>query len=196
MSSAGQIMVLNTSYQSKLADVCRYFFNQSLVLALFLLVLPGLLFIRLIFAKLFFTRFDGRRRQQGAAAFFGTTPTRVFGLELLGHGGIDHQAVVIAQLFARQNIAARGNKDTPVALIRFAIGFARVVDPTRRVAPVKRVNHMLVVDMEVKRVIGICRVMRMAAQGLFPRNDLAHVLNDGLALGKVSEGEDPLTMHA
>ena len=189
MSSAGQIMVL--SYQSKLVDVCRYFCYQSLVLALFLFV-----FARLFFAGLVFARLDGGRRQQSAAAFLGATPTGVFGLELFGHGGINHQAVVIAQLFARQNIAARGNKDTPTALIRLAIGFARVVDPTRRVAPVQRVNHMLVVDMEVKRVIGVCRVMRMAAQRLFPRNDLAHVLNDGLALGKVSEGEDPLTMHA
>ena len=55
---------------------------------------------------------------------------------------------------------------------------------------------MLVVDMEVKGVVGVCRIMRMAAQGLFPSNDLAHVLNDGLALGKVSEREDTLTMHA
>jgi hypothetical protein len=38
--------------------------------------------------------------------------------------------------------------------------------------------------------------MRMAAQRLFPSDDLAHVLNDGLALGKVGEREDPLTMHA
>jgi len=36
----------------------------------------------------------------------------------------------------------------------------------------------------------------MTAQCLFPSDDLAHVLNDGLALGKVSEGEDTLTMHA
>ena len=55
---------------------------------------------------------------------------------------------------------------------------------------------MLVVNMKVKRMVGVCRIMRMAAQRLFPGDDLAHVLNDGLALGKVSQGKDPLTMHA
>ena len=55
---------------------------------------------------------------------------------------------------------------------------------------------MLVVDVEVKGVVGVCRIMRMAAQGFFPSDDLAHILNDGLALGKVGERKDPLTMHA
>ena len=194
MSSAGQIMVL--SYQSKLVDVCHYFCYQRLVLALFLLVFARLVFIRLTFAELFFTRLDGRRGQQGAAAFFGAAPTRVFSLELFGHGGIDHQTIVIAQFFTRQNIAACGNKDTPITLIRLAIGFAGVVDPPRRIAAVQGVDHMLVVDMEVKGVVGVCWIVRMAAQCLFPSDDLAHVLNDGLALGKVGEREDPLTMHA
>ena len=117
-------------------------------------------------------------------------------MELFGHGGINHQAVVVTQLFSRQNIAACGNKDTPIALIRLAIGFAGVVDPARGVASVQGVDHMLVVDVEVKGVVGVCRVVRMAAQGLFPSDDLADVLNDGLALGKVSQGKDPLTMHA
>jgi len=50
--------------------------------------------------------------------------------------------------------------------------------------------------MEVKGMVRVCQVMRMAAQGLFPSDDLAHVLNDGLAPGKVSAREDPLTVHA
>jgi hypothetical protein len=55
---------------------------------------------------------------------------------------------------------------------------------------------MLVIDMEVKRVIRVLRVVWMATQRFFPRNDLAHILNDGLALGEVRERKDPLTMHA
>ena len=172
------------------------FFNQSLVLTLFLFVFARLVFIRLIFAKLYFPGLDGGRRQQSAAAFLGATPTGVFGLELFGHGGVDHQAVVVTQLFTRQNIASRGNKDTPTAFIRLAIGFAGVVDPPRRIAAIQGIDHMLVVDVEVEGVVGVCRVVRMAAQGLFPSDDLADVLNDGLALGKVSQGKDPLTMHA
>jgi hypothetical protein len=50
--------------------------------------------------------------------------------------------------------------------------------------------------MEVKRVVGVCGVMRMAAQRFFPSDDLAHILNDGLALRKVSQRKDPPTMHA
>ena len=71
-----------------------------------------------------------------------------------------------------------------------------MVDPARRIAAVQGVDHMLVVDVEVKSVVGVCWIVRMAAQGLFPSDDLTHVLDDGLALGKVSECEDPLTMHA
>ena len=55
---------------------------------------------------------------------------------------------------------------------------------------------MLFVDVKVKRVVGVGGVVRVAAQGLFPRDDLAHILNDGLALRKVSQCKDPLTMHA
>ncbi len=71
-----------------------------------------------------------------------------------------------------------------------------MVDPARGVAAIERVDHVLVVDVEVKGVVGVCRVVWMTAQRFFPRDDLAHILNDGLALGKVSERKDPLTMHA
>ena len=58
------------------------------------------------------------------------------------------------------------------------------------------VNHTVFVDVEVKRVVGVFRVMRMASLRLFPRDDFAHVFDDGLALGNGRHGKHPLAMDA
>ena len=58
------------------------------------------------------------------------------------------------------------------------------------------VDHMRFVDVKVKGVVGVLRVMRVAAQGFFPTDDLADILDDGFALGKVGDGEHALAMHA
>ena len=55
---------------------------------------------------------------------------------------------------------------------------------------------MLVVDVKVKRVVGVVWVMRMTAQGFFPADDLAHIFNDGFALGKVGQCKHAFAMHA
>ena len=54
---------------------------------------------------------------------------------------------------------------------------------------------MLVVDMKVKGVVGVCRIVWMAAQRFLPGDDFAHVLDDGLALRKVRARKNPLAMH-
>ena len=71
----------------------------------------------------------GGRRQQGAAAFFGATPAGVFGFEFVGQRRVNHQAVVVAQLFTGQNIAPCFDENAAIDFVGFAIGFARVVDP-------------------------------------------------------------------
>ena len=50
--------------------------------------------------------------------------------------------------------------------------------------------------MEVEGVIGLRRVMRMAAQRLLPRDDLARVFDERLARGDVLHGENAVAMDA
>ena len=58
------------------------------------------------------------------------------------------------------------------------------------------VNHTVFVDVEVKRVVGVFRVVRMAALRLFPGNDLTHIFNDGFTLGNGRHGKHTLAMDA
>ena len=54
---------------------------------------------------------------------------------------------------------------------------------------------MLFIDVKVKRVIWILRVMRVAAQGLLPGDDLADVLEDLLAFCQVCQCKNTFTVH-
>ncbi len=58
------------------------------------------------------------------------------------------------------------------------------------------INHMVCVDMKIKGMVGIFRIMRMAAQGLGPADDLAHIFNNDFPFGQVLHGKDAFTMHA
>lgn len=58
------------------------------------------------------------------------------------------------------------------------------------------VDHHIVVDVKVERVVGLAGVMGVAALGFVPGDDLAGVLNDGLARGNVLHCKHPFAMHA
>jgi len=58
------------------------------------------------------------------------------------------------------------------------------------------INHTVFVNVEVKRVVGVFRVMRMASLRLFPGDDFTHVFDDGLAFGNGGHSEHPLAMDA
>ena len=58
------------------------------------------------------------------------------------------------------------------------------------------VNHMFFIDMKVKGVVGVGRVVWMAFQRFFPADDLADVLNQCLAFSQVLHGKHTLAMHA
>ena len=88
------------------------------------------------------------------------------------------------------------NEDAPIHLDRLAVRTTRVIDPTRRVAAVQTINHPRIVDVKVKRVLRVARVMRMATLRLGHGNDFTHVLDDGLTCGHVTQGEHAFAMHA
>ncbi len=71
-----------------------------------------------------------------------------------------------------------------------------MVDPARRVAAIERVDHVPVIEVEVKRVVGILRVMRMAFLRLCPGDHLALVLDDDFALDDRLCRKHPFAVHA
>ena len=104
----------------------------------------------------------GRQPRLGPAACRGgggAAPAGVFGLQLGRVALFNDQAVVVVQLFARLDIAQRGDENAAVPLIGKAVGVAAVVDPAGRVAAMVGVDHPVFIHMEVKRVVGLAGVM-------------------------------------
>ena len=70
-----------------------------------------------------------------------------------------------------------------------------MVDPARRIATGIAVNHMLVVNVKIKRVVRLQRVVRMAAQRFFPTYHLAHIFQNNLTFGQIRQGKHALAVH-
>lgn len=134
--------------------------------------------------------------QHRATALFGTTTTGVTGLQGLRHGLIAEQTIVKRQLLALENWPARLDENAALDLVRHAVGAARMVDPFGVVALFQRINHPPIVQVKVKRVIGVGRVMRVTAQGLGHGDDLPHILDDCFARCDVARGEHAFTVHS
>lgn len=135
-------------------------------------------------------------RQQRFTATRTATPARVFSLELGGVRLVNDQAVVVVELFAGVDVAQCLDEDSVIVFIGFTVRLAAVVDPARGIAAVLGIDHMLFIDMKVKGVVRVCRVVGMAPQRFFPADDLADVLNQRLAFSQVLHGKHALAMHA
>ena len=135
-------------------------------------------------------------RQQGAATHFVAATARVFSQQLGRVFLVNHQAVVVVEFFTGFDFAQRAYENTPACLVSFAIGGTRMVDPTCVIAAVKRINHIFFADMEVKRVVGVVRVVGMALLRFLPTDDLAGVFDDDFAFGDRQQGKHPFAMHA
>ena len=55
---------------------------------------------------------------------------------------------------------------------------------------------MLVINVKVKRVVRICRIVRVAAQRFFPADDLAAVLDQHFALSQWLHRKHALAVNA
>ena len=71
-----------------------------------------------------------------------------------------------------------------------------MIDPARRVALVRGIDHTLVIDLEVEGVIGLAGVVWMAILSLLPVNHFTHILNNGFAFRNILRGENAFAMHA
>jgi len=135
-------------------------------------------------------------RKQRAATTARTAAAGVIGQQLGRVLLVDHQAVVVVEFFAGFDFAQGADENPPARLVRFAIGRARMVDPTCIVATEKRIDHVFLADMEIKRVVRVVGVVGMAFLRFFPADDLAGVLDDDFAFGDGHQGKHPFAMDA
>ena len=113
------------------------------------------------------------RSQHGAPTFGLAAAALKLLFQFGGVALINHQAVVVKQFFAGLHGAQGFDEDPAVNVLGFAVGLAAVVDPARHVAAHFAVDGARLIDMKVKRVVGVGRVVRMAAQRLAPADDFA-----------------------
>ncbi len=108
-----------------------------------------------------------------------TAATREPTLSTPAHSAFVLEAIVVPQLLARSDRALGANEHTAVIVFdRFTIRIAAVVDPSRSVAALARVEHSAVVKLEQQGVVGICRVTRRPIVGNIGRQSCAAVLDD------------------
>ncbi|MEY3698478.1 MAG: hypothetical protein RL631_1131 [Pseudomonadota bacterium] len=100
------------------------------------------------------------------------------------------------KFFASFDFAQSTDKNTATRFVRFTIGGTRMVDPSRIVAAIQRIDHIFFADVKVKRVVGIARVVGMALLRFFPTDDLAGVFDDDFAFGDRHQGKHPFAMNA
>ena len=81
-------------------------------------------------------------------------------------------------------------------LISFAIGVARVVDPSGAVAIDGTINDMVFIDVKVKRMVGLEGIVWVTILGFLPGNHVALVFNDDLTFRNVHERKDALAVYA
>ena len=93
-----------------------------------------------------------------------------------GFAALDDQRVIIKEFFPRLNVAQGLKENTVPFLLGLQIGIAGMIDPFRGCLAAFRVDDMAVVEVKVKGVAGLIRVVRMALKRLPPGNDLAFVL--------------------
>jgi len=93
------------------------------------------------------------------ATLWDPTKTFAFSLELLGHGLVHFQRVIVKKFFARPQITEGVDENSLVRLLDcFAVWLARMIDPTRFIAANCRVDHVdpiIKAEKEGVRVIEI-----------------------------------------
>ena len=134
-------------------------------------------------------------RQHRAAAIFSPAVTGKFFFELCCVTLVDRQAVVVIELFAGAYGALCFDKDAAVYFVAFAIGIAGVVNPFSPITLHTPINNAKVIDVKIKSVMGLQRVMRMTAQRLLPSNELTFVFDDSFIFFDGRYGENAASVN-
>ena len=100
------------------------------------------------------------------------------------------------QFLTGSNVAQGADENATRLFVGHAVRVAAVVDPARGVAAVQSVDHAVVIDMEIKRVVRVLRIVRVPVLRFLPRDHLAGVLDQGFALGNVGHRKHAFAVHA
>ena len=109
--------------------------------------------------------------------------------QLTGVPAFDEQRVVDAELFATSYRLRGPYEDPAIAVFRFAVGAARMIDPPGAVAAHGTVYDGAVADIEIEGMVRMCRIAWVTVQRLVPGDALAPVFTHLFARGKCARGE-------
>jgi hypothetical protein len=70
-----------------------------------------------------------------------------------------------------------------------------MVDPLRVIATVQRIDDPTIVQMKIKSVVRLARVVRVAANGFGHADALTHVLDDPFTCSHVACGKHAFAVH-
>ena len=131
------------------------------------------------------------RFQHGASAAPRTAAASEPALNTPAQPAFVLETIVVAQLLARSDGALRANEHTAVIVFdRFTIRIAAMVDPSRSVATLTRVEDGTVVEPEQQGMVGIGRVSCRPIVGNIGRQSLAAVLDDTRSFANRPRRED------
>jgi hypothetical protein len=109
--------------------------------------------------------------------------------QLTGVPAFDKERVVDAELFAASYRLHGLYEDPAIAVFRFAVGAARMIDPPGAVAVHRTVYDGAVADVEIEGMVRMRRIAGVTEQRLLPGDTLAPVFTHLFARGKCARGE-------
>ena len=95
------------------------------------------------------------------ATLWDPTKTFAFSFELLGHGLVHFQRVIVKKFFARPQITEGVDENLLVRLFDcLAVWLARMIDPPRFIAANRRVDHVYPIIKAEKECVRVIKIIR------------------------------------
>ena len=100
-------------------------------------------------------------RKHCPATLWDSTKTFAFSFELLGHGLVHFQRVIVKKFFARPQITEGVDENSLVRLFDcLAVWLARMIDPPRFIAANRRVDHVYPIIKAEKECVRVIKIIR------------------------------------
>lgn len=133
--------------------------------------------------------------QHGAAAGAGAAVAGVVGFGVFIVLLVAGEAVIVGELFARQNVAHGFDVDATRVDHRLAIGLAGMIDEASLIAFYPGIDRRAFVDAEQQDSRVMVAVIFVTGVRLFGRDALANVFDDARSLADGLGGEDAAALY-
>ncbi len=113
----------------------------------------------------------------------------------LGLTLVDHQAVIVIEFLAAFDIPQSVNIDAFLFFARFAVWFARMIDPACIAAIDAAIDHLAAFEAEEEGVIRIFRIGAVALGGLFVADAFTFVLDQKRVGWNTARGKNAAAVY-